>query len=266
MTDTIVLIHGLWMTPLSWEHWIARYEAAGCRVIAPAWPGLDGPVKELRSDPKPYERLGVKEIVDHYERIIRDLDAPPIIVGHSYGGAFTQVLLDRGLGSAGVAIDSAPTKGVLNLPLAQIRAASPVLRNPLNRRRAVMLTPKQFRYAFTNTSSDEDAARVYDRYPVPGPGRVLFDGAVASFSPRSPLRIDYRKPDRAPLLFIGGGADHTVPASVNRSNVKLYRKGTGVVAYREYPGRSHYTVGQDGWEDVADYALAWARDPVPSTP
>src|SRR6266536_2985904 len=225
MTDTVVLIHGLWMTPLSWESWIARYEAAGCRVLAPAWPGLEGTVEELRRNTAPYERLGIKQIVDHYERIIRDLDAPPIIMGHSFGGAFVQVLLDRGLGAAGVGIDAAATKGVLALPPAQLRAAAPVLRNPLNRNRAVMLTPKQFRYAFTNTLSDDDAARVYERYPVPGPGRVRFEGATANVNPRSPLRV----------------------------------------AYRKYAGRAHYTVGQPGWEEVADHALAWAREPVAST-
>jgi pimeloyl-ACP methyl ester carboxylesterase len=257
----IVLVHGLWMTPLSWEHWIARYEAAGYQVHAPAWPGLDGSVEDLRRDTAPYARLGITEIVDHYDRIIRALDAPPIIMGHSFGGAFVEVLLDRGLGAAGIAIDAAPTRGVLKLPLATLRSASPVLRNPVNYRKAVMLTPKQFHYAFTNTLSEQESLRVYERYAVPGPGRVLFQGALANTNRRSPLRIEYDRRDRAPLLFIGGGVDHTVPASVNRANHKLYGRSAAIVAYREFPGRSHYTLGQDGWEEVADYALDWAVTP-----
>ena len=260
----IVLVHGLWMTPLSWENWITRYEAAGYQVHAPAWPGLHGSVEVLRRDTAPYARLGITEIVDHYDRIIRALDAPPIIMGHSFGGAFVQVLLDRGLGAAGVAIDAAPTKGVLKLPPATLRSASPVLRNPANYRKAVMLTPKQFHYGFTNTLSERESLPVYERYAVPGPGKVLFQGALANTSRRSPLRIDYGRRDRAPLLLIGGGVDHTVPASVNRANHKLYRKSAAIVAYREFPGRSHYTLGQDGWEDVADYALDWAVTPSAS--
>jgi pimeloyl-ACP methyl ester carboxylesterase len=259
----IVLVHGLWMTPLSWENWITRYEAAGYQVHAPAWPGLHGSVEVLRRDTAPYARLGITEIVDHYDRIIRALDAPPIIMGHSFGGAFVQVLLDRGLGAAGVAIDAAPTKGVLKLPPATLRSASPVLRNPANYRKAVMLTPKQFHYGFTNTLSERESLPVYERYAVPGPGKVLFQGALANTSRRSPLRIDYGRRDRAPLLLIGGGVDHTVPASVNRANHKLY-KSAAIVAYREFPGRSHYTLGQDGWEDVAVSALDWAVRPSAS--
>jgi hypothetical protein len=186
-------------------------------------------------------------------------------VGHGhdlipFGGGFTQALLDRGVGAPGVAIDSAPSKGVLRLPLSTLRSAWPILRNPANRHKAVGLTPKQFHYAFTNVLTEEESLPVYERYHVPGTGHVLFEGALANLERRSALRVDYRKPDRAPLLFIGGGADHVVPPAVNRSNVKKYRKGTARVDYQEYSGRSHYTLGQRGWEELADHALSWATE------
>jgi pimeloyl-ACP methyl ester carboxylesterase len=256
----IVLIHGLWMTPRSWEHWAERYTARGHEVLAPAWPGMDRTVEDLRRDPSGIEHLGVAEIVDHYEEIIRALDDAPIVMGHSFGGLFTQLLLDRGLGAAGVAIDSAAAKGVFALPPSQLRSAFPVLKNPLNNHRAVALSPEEFRYAFTNTLSDEESKAVYERYAVPGPGRVLFQGALANLNPRAETHVDYRNEERAPLLFIAGGEDHVIPAKVNEANAKRYRKSKAVTDYKEFPGRAHFTLGQEGWEEVADYALDWAVD------
>src|SRR5262249_24445013 len=162
-----VLIHGLWMTPLSWERWIMRYGALGYRVLAPAWPGMEGDIADLRRDPSRVANLGVTEIVDHYDGIIRGLGRPPIIMGHSFGGLFTQMLLDRGLGAAGVAIDAAPAKGILTLPFSTIRVAFPALRNPANLHRAMALTEEQFRYAFGNTLSEEDSRLAYARHAVP---------------------------------------------------------------------------------------------------
>ncbi|MFF3513194.1 alpha/beta hydrolase [Streptomyces sp. NPDC002573] len=255
---TVVLIHGLWMTPRSWEKWTERYEAQGYRVIAPAWPGLEGEVEEIRRDPSRIAGVGLREVIAHYEEIIRPLDRAPVIIGHSFGGTITQVLLDRGLGSAGVAIDSGPVKGVLPLPYSTLKSAWPVLGNPANKNKAIALTPEQFHYAFTNTLSKEESAAVYERYQVPGSARVLFQGAFGNFNPRAATKVDFRNRRRAPLLFIAGAADHIVPPKVNKANLRLYRKSPAVTEYQEFPGRTHFILGQDGWEEVADYALNWA--------
>ncbi len=260
--DTIVLVHGLWMTPRSWENWIERYKQRGFTVIAPAYPGLEVEVEALRADPTPIEKLTIEGVTHHYETIIRGLASPPIIMGHSFGGAFVQLLLDRGLGAAGVAIDSVAVKGVLRVPFTMIKASWPVLSHPSNRHKAVPFTPEQFHYAFTNTLSEAESQKAYDRYHVPAPGRFVFDGAVANFDPHAATKVDFDKEDRAPLLFIAGAKDNIVPPSLNKSNARHYNSGT--VAYKEFAGRTHYTVGQDGWEEVADYALDWALAPKAS--
>ena len=256
--STIVLIHGLWMTALSWEHWVDRYERAGHRVIARSWPGMDVDIDQFRRDPSAVDHLGIEEIVDYYELIIRELDEPTIIMGHSFGGAITEILLDRGLGSAGVAIDAAAVKGILALPWSELRSGFPVLRNPANYGRAVALTPDEFRYAFGNTLSDEASRDAFERYAVPGPGRVLFQGALANFNPHAATRVNFRNDDRAPLLLIAGGVDHTVPAVIDRETADHYATSTALTAYKEFPGRSHWTIAEPGWEEVADYALDWA--------
>ncbi|MFJ7903946.1 alpha/beta hydrolase [Streptomyces sp. NPDC096198] len=255
---TVVLIHGLWMTPRSWEKWTERYRAQGHRVLAPAWPGVEGEVEEIRRDPSRIAGVGLREVVAHYEEVVRGLDRAPVLMGHSFGGAVTQILLDRGLGSAGVAIDSAPVKGVLPLPYSTLKSAWPVLGNPANASRAISLTPRQFHYAFTNTLGEAESAAVHARYQVPGSARMLFQGAFANFHPRAAAKVDFRNGRRAPLLFIAGGADHITPPKVNRANWRRYRKSPAVTDYHEFPGRSHFTLGQDGWEEVADYALDWA--------
>jgi pimeloyl-ACP methyl ester carboxylesterase len=260
--DTIVLIHGLWLTADSWEHWVERYEKAGFTVVAKSWPGMDVPIDELRRDTSAIDELGVVEVADHYEGIIRDLDRPPIIMGHSFGGAITQILLDRGLGAAGVAIDSAPIKGVLVLPISSLRSGWPALKNPKNDHRAVTLTPEEFHYGFTNTMTDEESLEVYNRYAVPGPGRVLFQAAFANFNPHAATKVDFHNADRAPLLIIAGSEDHVSPIAINKSELKHQRKTGAITAYKEFEGRSHYLVGQEGWEEIADYALAWALEPT----
>ena len=256
---SVVLIHGLWMTSLCWENWVQRYTEKGYNVIARSWPGMEGNIEELRRDPSAIATVGVTEIVDHYESIIRGLDAPPIIIGHSFGGLVTQILLDRGLGSAGVAIASAPVKGILLLPFSTLKVSFPALSNPANNHKAVPLTPEQFHYAFTNTLSEEESLAVYQRYAVPGPDHVLFQAAFANFNPHAATAVDFHNDTRAPLLLMAGGKDHISPVSVVQSNLHLYRKSRAITDYKEYPERSHYTLGQEGWEEVADDAVSWAE-------
>ena len=219
---------------------------------------MDADVENLRRDPAPIARLSIAEIVDHYDRLIRALPRPPIIMGHSFGGAFTQVLLDRGLGAAGVAIHSAAVKGVTKLPLSTLRSGWPILRSPLNRHKAVAITLAQFRYRFTNHLTVEASTPAYERYCVPATGRVLFEGAAANFNPRRRRRSTSTTRDRAPLLFIAGGIDHVSPPSLNRSNAHKYRRSSATTDFKEFEGRSHFTLGQHGWEAVADYAIRWA--------
>jgi pimeloyl-ACP methyl ester carboxylesterase len=258
--DTIVLVHGLWVTPRSWEKWVEHYEGKGYRVLAPAYPGLEVEVEALNEDPSPIEALTIPGVVEHLEGIIGELDRAPIIMGHSAGGLFTQILLEHGYGAAGVAIDSAPAEGVRVTPVSQIRSLFPVLRNPANRMRAVPFTPEQFHYAFTTTLSREESDKVYERYHIPAPGRFVWAGPLANFTPgHQDTYVDFGNEDRAPLLFIAGGEDNLMPPAVNQSNAKMYRNSSAVTDYHEFEGRSHYTVGEDGWEEVADYALEWAE-------
>ena len=264
--DTIVLIHGLWLTSLSWEFWLDHYKNRGFNVVARSWPGMDGDIDALRSDTSEIDHLGVTEVADHYEAIIKELESPPIIMGHSFGGLITQVLLDRGLGAAGVAIDSAPVKGVLALPASSLKSGLPALKNPANRHRSVKLTPEEFHYAFTNTLSEDESQKVYERYAIPGPGRLLFQAALANFNPHAATKIDFHNDDRAPLLIIAGSVDHVSPPAINKAEAKLQGKSKAITAYKEFPGRSHYIVGQTGWEEVADYALDWALNPTASKP
>src|SRR5829696_3625705 len=258
--DTIVLVHGFWVTPLSWEKWVERYEDRGYRVLTPTYPGFEGGVEALREDPSPIEELTFPAIIEHIGGIIEELDKPPII-GHSAGGLLTQILLDHRYGAAGVAIDSVPAEGIKVVPVSQIRASFPVLRNPANRHRAVPFTPEQFHFAFANTLSREDSDKVYERYHIPASGGFIWGGPLANFTPgHQDTYVDFRNEDRAPLLFIAGGEDNLMPPAVQESNVKHYRHIESVTDYKEFEGRSHYTLGLEGWEEVADYALEWAEE------
>jgi pimeloyl-ACP methyl ester carboxylesterase len=258
MPAPIVLIHGLWLTPRSWEGWKARFEERGQEVIAPPWPRMEGEVEALRRDPSVMNGLGVTEVVEHYERIIRGLDTPPVIMGHSFGGLVTELLLDRGLGAAGATLSPAPVKGVLGLPPALLRTVFPALRNPATRKKTMPMTPKQFRRGFTNTMTDADADAVYERYYVPAPGRVIFQASFANLNPHAVTKVDFHKDDRAPLLVMGNDQDQTIPASVSREAAKRHARSKALVEYHEFKGRPHFP-GAPGWEAVADYALDWVN-------
>jgi pimeloyl-ACP methyl ester carboxylesterase len=256
--DTIVLIHGLWLTSRSWEGWIERYASRGHRVLAPSWPGMEEDVEVLNADPSPIAKLTVEQIVDHYESIILDLEGPPIIMGHSFGGTFTQILLDRGLGAAGVGVATATVKGVRDLPLSTIKVASPAL-SPFKKGDAVPLTSEEFHYAFTNTLSQEASDAIYARYHVPAATAVLREYAFANFHRDAPTRVDFHRERRAPLLFIGFGEDHVMPPKVLHHNEEKYDDSLSPTEYMEFPGRPHFP-SVPGWEEVADYALGWALE------
>ena len=260
--DTIVLIHGLWMTPRSWENWVPYYEAKGYRVITPTYPGFEIDVEALRDNPEIIAQVTVPETVDHIASEIERLEKPPIIIGHSFGGTLTQLLVARGLGAAAVVIDSAPTEGVRVTPPSQLKSLFPILTHPSTFHGAFGYTPEQFHYTFTNTLSREESDAVYERYHIPAPGNWVWAyGLIANFKPgHQETWVDYSLDARAPLLFIAGGADHIMPASVNRSNADHYSKSEARTDFHQFPGRSHWTCGEPGWEAVADYALEWAEE------
>jgi pimeloyl-ACP methyl ester carboxylesterase len=258
-TNNIVLVHGLWMTSLSFEYWANHYTERGFSVYAPSWPGMERDVRALRRAPESYADIGFKQIVDHYEKLVIDLESAPILIGHSFGGLVVQALLDRGLGCCGVAMASAPIKGIWTLPYSTMRVVAPRLLSA-NSHRCTPLTPAQFHYAFMNTSSREESFRIFQRYAVPGPDRVLFQTELANFNPFAETAVNTRRNNRAPLLMIAGSQDHVIPPRIVKANVKAYRHSTAVTQYQEFQGRTHFIIGQDGWEEVADYTLDWARD------
>jgi pimeloyl-ACP methyl ester carboxylesterase len=265
-STTVVLIHGLWMTPLAWEHWVERYEARGATVLTPGYPGIgqgEAGLRELRENPDAVAGVGVREIMDYLTDYISKLDAAPVIMGHSFGGTFAQLLVGNGLGSAGVSIDGAAVKGINTMPLSEVRSVLPVLDNPANISKASTLTPKQFHYAFTNAQDEQVAQAAYDRYSAPTPAKVLFQGGFAAITPHASTTFNFADDDRAPLLFISGGSDHILPPVIQRHNYeKNARHSTAIAAHKLFPGRDHYTCGEPGWEAVADFALDWALAPV----
>jgi pimeloyl-ACP methyl ester carboxylesterase len=257
--DTIVLVHGFWVTPRSWEQWIEHYESKGFRALAPAYPGFEVEVEALNADPAPIERVTVPQIIEHLETVIGELHSPPIIIGHSAGGVFTQILLDHGLGVAGVAINSAPTEGVKTVPLSQVRSTFPVLKNPANRHRAVGFTFEQWHYAFANTFSEEESRRLYERYHIPASGSIFWGSALANIHPgHDDNWVDYANDARAPLLFISGSEDHLMPPKIQQSNARHYTSDT-VTEIKAFEG-PHLLPAAPGWEAVADYALDWALE------
>jgi len=254
----ILLIHGLWVTPSSWEKFKGYFEGRGYNVIASPWPGINKDVAAMRRDPSGLFGIGIEEVVAHYSRIVRSLPEPPIIMGHSYGGLITQLLIDKGLGAAGVAIDSVPPKGILILPVSTYLALTPAFLQPSAFKKTFLFTFKKWWKVFANTLSESEARVEYDREVIPASGRSIFQAALANLTPNSLATINFRNNARAPLLFIGGEKDVIMPAALNRKNFKKYRASSAVTEYKEFPNRSHYIIAEKGWEEVAEHALNWA--------
>jgi len=254
-----VFVHGAWMTPLCWDKFVWYFEAHGVTCLAPAWPYKDRPIEQLRQSPDPaLGRLSIGQIVDHYAEIIRKMSVSPVLIGHSFGGLFVQLLVDRGLGAAGVTIDSAPTRGVLPFlyPTA-VRANFRTLATPGLWNRVVHLSLAGFQYAFVNNMPESEQRAAYDRYVLPESGRIFIQTAFALFN--TATRVNFQNSTRPPLLMIAGSADHICPAAQNRANYDRYKNSTARTDFKEFPNRAHWIIGQTGWEEVATYIANWVN-------
>lgn len=255
----VVFIHGLWLHADSWGAWAERFRDAGYAPASPGWPGDMATVEETRKQPELVAGYGINAVVEHYAKAIDGLNTKPIVVGHSFGGLIAQRLLGEGRAAAAVAIDAAPIKGVLFLPPSALRVASVALRNPLNRSRAVSLSRGQFRYGFGNAISAQESDELYERWAIPSPGKPLFEAATAALMTGSPAKVDTGNATRGPLLLTAGGKDHTVPATITRQTVRLYRKSSAVTDIREFPDRGHSLCIDSGWQEIADAVLPWLK-------
>src|SRR4051794_9576365 len=255
----VVFVHGLWLLASSWDRWRILFEDAGYRALAPDWPDDTATVEEAKEQPEVFARKSVGEIADHFEAVVGLLDRKPAVIGHSFGGLLTQILAGRGVSAVSVAIDPAPFRGVLPLPVSALRASSPVLRNPANRRRAVPLTYEQFRYGFANAVGDDEAKTLYEEFAVPGSGEPVFQAAAANLNPWTEAKGNRKNPDRGPLLIISGELDHTVPWAVANASYKRQKRNPGVTEIVEIKGRGHSLTIDDGWREVADTALAFVQ-------
>jgi non-heme chloroperoxidase len=255
----VVFIHGLWLLPTSWDRWAAIFEEAGYSALTPGWPDDPGTVAEAKAHPEVFAHKTVGQVADHYAEIIVRLTKKPVVIGHSFGGLLTQIVAGRGLAAASVAIDPAPFRGVLPLPISALRSASPVLANPANRNRAVPLTYEQFRYGFANAVSEDEAKQLYETYAVPAPGAPLFQAATANLNPWTEAKVDSKNPQRGPLLIISGEKDHTVPWAIANASFKKQKRNEGVTEIVEIPDRGHALTIDSGWREVADTALAFVQ-------
>lgn len=260
----VVFVHGLWLLPSSWDRWATVFEQAGYAALAPGWPDDPRTVVEANAHPEVFANKTVGQVADHFEAIIRQLDRKPIVVGHSFGGLLVQILAGRGLATATVAIDPAPFRGVLPLPISALRSAWPVLAHPANRGKAVALTFEQFRYAFANAVSEEEAHALYQTFAVPAPGAPIFQAATANLNPWTELRVDTDNPDRGPMLIISGEKDHTVPWAIANASYKRQRRNGGLTEIVEIPNRGHTLTVDSGWREVADTSLGFIRRVQPA--
>jgi pimeloyl-ACP methyl ester carboxylesterase len=253
----LMLIHGAWLSTRSWENYVDYFGTRGFAVSAPEWPRKKGDVEEMRETAEESAGLGVQEIVDHYATLIGELAQPPVLVGHSYGGLFVELLLDRGLGRAGVAMSPAPPKGILKLPFSTLKAGAPALAHPSKRHGVVTLTLEEFTYGFVNTFSAGDAAAAYDRYAVPETGQIFYEAGFANFHLHPPTEVHFKNGARAPLLIVGAGEDHTVPASLSKAQFKRYEDSPARTDYIEFKGRPHLHMTAPDWPEVAAAIDSW---------
>ena len=255
----VVFIHGLWLLPSSWDNWAGVFEEAGYAPVAPVWPDDPETVEQARANPDVFAKKKLGQIADHTAEVIGGLDRKPAVMGHSTGGLLAQMIADRGLSAATVAIDPGPFRGVLPLPISALRSASPVLLNPLNRGRSVTLTLDQFKYGWANALGDEEAKQLYDTYHVAAPGVALMQMANANLNPFTEAKVDPKNPDRGPLLIINGEKDHTVPWAIANAAFKRQKRNQTVTEIEEVTNRGHSLTIDSGWREVAEKALAFVK-------
>jgi alpha-beta hydrolase superfamily lysophospholipase len=251
------MIHGAWLSARSWETYVDFFSQRGFAVSAPEWPRKQGDVEDMRKTADDSAGLGVQEIVDHYEELIRGLDQPPVLIGHSYGGLFVELLLDRGLGRAGVAMSPAPPKGILKLPFSTLKAGAPALAHPSKRHGVVTLTLEEFTFGFVNTFTAEAAQAAYDRYAVPETGQIFYEAGFANFHLHPPTEVHFKLAERAPLLLVGADQDNTVPASLTQAQYKKYEHSPAKTDYLGFEGRPHLHMIADDWQEVAAAIEGW---------
>jgi non-heme chloroperoxidase len=257
--EPVVFIHGLWLLPSSWDRWAGVFEEAGYAPLTPGWPDDPQTVEQANAKPEVFAHKSVGQVADHFAEVIGKLKKKPAVVGHSFGGLLTQIVAGRGLSAVSVAIDPAPFRGVLPLPISALKSASPVLGNPANRNRAVPLTYEQFRFGFANAVSEEEAKELYTTFAVPAAGLPLFQAATANLNPWTEAKVNSKNPERGPLLIINGEKDNTVPLAIARASFKKQKRNEGVTEFAEILNRGHGLTIDSGWREVADTALAFVK-------
>ena len=255
----VVFVHGLWLLPTSWDRWAKLFEKNGYTALTPGWPDDPDTVAEAKAHPEVFANKSVGDVADHFQDVIHGLNKKPAIIGHSFGGLLAQILAGRGLAAVSVAIDPAPFRGVLPLPISSLRSASPVLRNPANYHRAVPLTYEQFRYSFANAVSEDEAKELYETFAVPTSGEPIFQAAVANLNPWTEAKVDTKNPDRGPLLILDGEKDHVVPWAIANASYKRQARNKGMTEIVKIPNRGHALTIDNGWRAVADTALAFVQ-------
>jgi pimeloyl-ACP methyl ester carboxylesterase len=255
----VVMVHGLWLLPNSWDSWATFFEEAGYAAVVPGWPGDPESVQEAKANPDLFAGQTLAGVADHYGEVIGKLTKKPAVIGHSFGGMLAQIIAGRGLSAATVSISPAPYRGILPLPFSALRVASIALRNPANRNRGVPLTPEQFRYGFGNAVSVSESRQLYDAYSVPGPGQTLFQAATANLNPGTEAKVDTKNPDRGPMLIVSADHDHTVPWAIANASYNRQRKNPGITEITKFEDRGHSLTIDAGWRDVADTALQFIR-------